>query len=83
VYEDDNRITVVCDDGAVEDIVKNKIDVIKNVLEDKYKKTFEIKTTNRTEHESWEKLMGMAEDQSDEGEEIYKLQSQFPDADFE
>jgi DNA polymerase-3 subunit gamma/tau len=82
VYEDDGRITIVCDDGAVDDIIKSKLDLIKNVLENKYKKTFEIKTTSRTEYENWEKLMGMAESENEEIEEFSQLQDQFPDADF-
>jgi DNA polymerase-3 subunit gamma/tau len=83
VYEDDGRITIVCDDGAMADILKNKVDLIKNVLEEKYKKAFQIKIANRTEYEDWEKLMGIAESENDGNQEIEQLQSKFPDADFE
>lgn len=83
VYEDDGRITIVCDDGAMADILKNKIVLIKNVLEKKYKKAFQIKIANRTEYEDWEKLMGIAESENEGNQEIEQLQSKFPDADFE
>lgn len=82
-YMEDGRLTIVCDNLAVEGLLKDKIPVIKERLYKRLQKEFDIKTIVKSEFEAWERVTYGVEEQEDDPEFESLMGGYFPEADFE
>lgn len=82
-YMEDGRLTIVCDNLAVEGLLKDKISSIKEAFDTRLKKEFDIRTIVKAEFESWERVT-YGDNQEESDPEFESLMGgYFPEADFE
>ncbi len=55
-YMEDGRLTVICENHAISNLLKNKLDSIKTACDEELGKDFEIKIISQEEFEDWEKM---------------------------
>ena len=82
--KDSDTVYISCEKPFEMDMVKNNLNIIKDILDEKTGKEFEIATITESEYKRWHDITyGVEESQSPEDEDWESLMSNvFPDADF-
>lgn len=83
-YMENDSLTLICNNEAVEGILKNKLDKIQEKLEDKLQKKFSLKTITKAKYQEWKKSMYGTEQRKEEDLEFESLMKNWlPDAELE
>jgi DNA polymerase-3 subunit gamma/tau len=82
-YMEDGRLTIVCDNLAVEGLLKDKIPGIKEAFDTRLKKEFDIRTIVKAEFEAWERVTYGENEPENDPEFESLMGGYFPEADFE
>ncbi|HIT72039.1 MAG TPA: DNA polymerase III subunit gamma/tau, partial [Candidatus Fimicola cottocaccae] len=82
--KDSDTVYISCEKPFERDMVKNSLNIIKDILDEKTGKEFELATITESEYKRWHDITyGVEESQSPEDEDWESLMSNvFPDADF-